>query len=779
MTISSTASEISYAGNGATVAFAIPFPFDTSADIKVTSTVTATGDVSVLSSGFAITGGAGSTGTITFTTAPASTVSITLIDDPARTQPTDYVANDAFPAESHERALDRVTRLCKRLYQRSLRSLRVPDGDPVTDAELAPVSTRKGKYLFFDAITGAIDYATAIATTTLSQGTIGALLYPRTAAEISAGVTPTNYFYPPGHVYRYGTNTTPGTTDMATALQSAITANDLVYVPPETLAIASAVTVRSNVRIYGAGKKSLLKVSTAGTYNVLDIASGDLSNFAVYDLAFDGALNYPANSQTYKQTMSNVNAAIRLKPDTMANVRIVGCYFNQLSGHSVETNTDGATDVVIRDNYFYKGGYQNSVIRCRTPSAVSDSVRLKRFKISGNTIDTCGPQAWYDPSKEDYCASADAILVDKGLGCEVSGNTIKNSSSIGIRIEQSNASIVVGNVIDEAGGDGISFYKGCVGGTCEGNTVTNWGAIPNAYGIRNYTGTYVVAKEFPKNTGPTLPADPTISSWFQTWPYITSPINTANIITYSSSDYYSGPSTGILPFRGNSAISVLQDSEGIAIHGNYIKGDTSTSGGKYTHASDFGYSKTHTVNDPAGLTAGVTGSENQVAGNSIRSCRVSEIYEPFYQDPIALAGQLGAARAITEYEQGVFTATVSPAGGSVTQSFSTLSYTKIGRLVTVTGELALSAISSPTGAVNITGLPYASAASLAGRANRAGFYVIASNLTGVTTGHVVGFLLSGTTINLSFYEAGSFSDLASKLTSTTALDISFSYVAES
>ena len=254
MTISSTASEISYDGNGATVAFPIPFPFDTSADIKVTSTVTATGDVSVLSSGFSITGGGGSTGTITFTIAPASTVSITLIDDPARTQPTDYVANDAFPAESHERALDRVTRLCKRLYQRSLRSLRVPDGDPVTDAELAPVSTRKGKYLFFDAITGAIDYATAIATTTLSQGTIGALLYPRTAAEIAAGVTPTNYGYPPGDVRRYGA-VLDGTTDDTTSLSNAILAlngkGDVWW--RGTIKVTSQIVLTAGVRMIGEG----------------------------------------------------------------------------------------------------------------------------------------------------------------------------------------------------------------------------------------------------------------------------------------------------------------------------------------------------------------------------------------------------------------------------------------------------------------------------------------------------------------------------------------------
>jgi hypothetical protein len=60
----------------------------------------------------------------------------------------------------------------------------------------------------------------------LSAASIGALLYPRTAAEIAAGVTPTNYYVPShegcGYVMpeRYGNNAIPGTTDMSTALDA-------------------------------------------------------------------------------------------------------------------------------------------------------------------------------------------------------------------------------------------------------------------------------------------------------------------------------------------------------------------------------------------------------------------------------------------------------------------------------------------------------------------------------------------------------------------------------
>lgn len=67
--------------------------------------------------------------------------------------------------------------------------------------------------------------------------------YPQTAAEIAAGVTPTNYLYPAGNVLRYGTNTTPGTTDMTAAFTSAVSqwshGGSPVYAPAGTYLVGT------------------------------------------------------------------------------------------------------------------------------------------------------------------------------------------------------------------------------------------------------------------------------------------------------------------------------------------------------------------------------------------------------------------------------------------------------------------------------------------------------------------------------------------------------------
>jgi hypothetical protein len=247
VTITATVSEISYAGNGVTTVFAIPFAFDTSSDLKVLST-DSSGNVTELTTGWAASGGAGSTGTLTFTTAPAAGVTITILDDPDITQPTDYTNNDAFAAESHETALDRQTRISKRLYQIIKRCLRTEDGDPITGDSmvLGSVDNRKGKYLFFNAITGAIEYAVNLVTTTLSQSIIGALFYPQTTAESAALVTPVNYFYPPGNVLRYKSNTIPGTTDMTTAIQAALNSNQRIFIPDGNYLVTATLTFGDN-----------------------------------------------------------------------------------------------------------------------------------------------------------------------------------------------------------------------------------------------------------------------------------------------------------------------------------------------------------------------------------------------------------------------------------------------------------------------------------------------------------------------------------------------------
>ena len=74
--------------------------------------------------------------------------------------------------------------------------------------------------------------------------------YPRTDAEISANVTPTNADFPPGNVRRYGAG--DGHTPDEVAFQSACASNNYVFVPHGTYVFNSQVNVdKSNITIIG------------------------------------------------------------------------------------------------------------------------------------------------------------------------------------------------------------------------------------------------------------------------------------------------------------------------------------------------------------------------------------------------------------------------------------------------------------------------------------------------------------------------------------------------
>jgi hypothetical protein len=307
MTITATPSQISYAGDGASLAFAIPFVFDTSADLKVIRT-SSVGVPTELSTGFSITGGGGSTGTCTFTVAPAVGEKITVLDDPELTQPVDYTDNDAFAASTHEAALDRTERQVKRLHQRVNRSFRVADGD-LSDGDdlLVPISSiRAGLFFAFDASgnpyasagTGGGDSALR---TDLANGVAGPgsllVAIKRTAAEILAGVVPLNYNLAPYYLLRYVPASEhaailDGTSvyDATTALQNCIDAACAVAqgrVPKVTLpsGLINVTFINcTNTRQVGTPQRDGLIIGGAGTFATL-IKGSPGKNKAVIDIS--------------------------------------------------------------------------------------------------------------------------------------------------------------------------------------------------------------------------------------------------------------------------------------------------------------------------------------------------------------------------------------------------------------------------------------------------------------------------------------------------------------
>lgn len=154
MTISSTTNRVSFTGNGVTTAFSFPYYFLADGDLVVIETVILTGvqTTKTLTTHYTVAGaGVGAGGTVTMLTAPASTVTLTIYRDPARTQTVDLVENDPLPVEdSVEAPLDKLTMIAQRLSDRLDRSLQQPEGDTTAIDRLPAKVARASMYLAFD-----------------------------------------------------------------------------------------------------------------------------------------------------------------------------------------------------------------------------------------------------------------------------------------------------------------------------------------------------------------------------------------------------------------------------------------------------------------------------------------------------------------------------------------------------------------------------------------------------------------------------------------------------
>jgi len=84
---------------------------------------------------------------------------------------------------------------------------------------------------------------------------------------------------------------------------------------------------------------------------------------------------------------------------------------------------------------------------------------------------------------------------------------------------------------------------------------------------------------------------------------------------------------------------------------------------------------------------------------------------------VTFNGDTAAANALDDYEEGTFTLTATPnTSGSITLNPNTCSYTKIGRQVTIRGNVVVGSVSSPVGTlVVLGGLPFTSLNSVSAR----------------------------------------------------------------
>jgi hypothetical protein len=155
MTVSSTTVKNSYSGNSSTTVFAYTFKIFADTDLQVIiRSSTGTETTKTLTTHYTVSGaGDASGGNVTFTSGntPATGETVVIRRGVPQTQAIDYIANDPFPAESHEEGLDRATMTTQQVQEELDRAIKLSRTNTITSTEFTTSATdRANKVLSFD-----------------------------------------------------------------------------------------------------------------------------------------------------------------------------------------------------------------------------------------------------------------------------------------------------------------------------------------------------------------------------------------------------------------------------------------------------------------------------------------------------------------------------------------------------------------------------------------------------------------------------------------------------
>lgn len=346
--------------------------------------------------------------------------------------------------------------------------------------------------------------------------------YPLVAAEISNGITPVSFSYPVGHIYRYGTNSFPGVTDMTQAINRAATVCQGKYnllIPLEDAQLVSASLNFTNCHVIGLGNPWIGPgiQATSDQFDIITVTQiGGFAFLVLENLYVDGGnpsrtaglagdtISLTKTSPDHPYVVSIIDCSFvnnkkrgiyieRGGYTSLNHVRVLGCGLHALECWGV-FNTDPCTTVRDYGSSQYGGtpnGYGIKLTNCVAMSfhgSIIEATNGIQINGSGNRdlVFDCIYQE-FNPSPA-FTASISgttltvigpSALVGLGIGSTISGSgvtagtvitavgtgtggigtyTVNNSQTV------SNTAMTAGALMfsDFSGGEGLSI-RGSIG----------------------------------------------------------------------------------------------------------------------------------------------------------------------------------------------------------------------------------------------------------------------------------------------------------------------------
>ena len=403
MTISSTTVKNSYSGDGSQTTFVYGYKIFADSDIKVIiRSATGTETVKTITTHYTVTGaGSSSGGNVVFTSGniPTNTETVVLIRDVPQTQAIDYIANDPFPAETHEEGLDRATMTTQQVQEELDRAIKISRTNTMTSTEFAVGATdRASKVLGFDA-NGELTVTQELGTNRgnwssgtdynardLVKDTSTNNIFLVNTAHTSSGSQPltTNAN---SAKYDLIVDAASATTSASSASTSATTATTKAT---EAAASATTATTKASEAATSASNASTSETNAAASFDSFDdrylgAKSSDPSVDNDGDALLTGALYFNSSDNVMKNYTGS--AWQTLKPTSSEQTNI-----NTLSASAVVTDMSilATTDVVADMNTLASADIVADMNTLATADVVSDMNTLATADIVSdmNTLAT-------------------------------------------------------------------------------------------------------------------------------------------------------------------------------------------------------------------------------------------------------------------------------------------------------------------------------------------------------------------------------------------------------
>jgi len=410
--ISDNSPRISYTATAGQTAFTVPFEFFDNTDLNVYINDT----LQTLTTHYSVTGGGGSTGSITLVTGATVGDVVIITRDVTLERTTDFPTSGPFQVASLNVELDKMVAMVADMKDLADRGLRLEDFDPTVSLTIPSKDNRKGTVLAFNETTGAVEVGPTIAdTNTIAQ--IKADI--ATLADIQDGTVATNAITNLSAVSSDVTTAASNITEIQNAPANAATAT--TKASEASASAAAAATSETNA---GTSETNAASSATAAAASATSASNAQTAAESARDSALAAYDNFDDRYLGVKSSDPTV--------DNDGDALVAGAlYFNSTSGDMkvyngtswVDAYADGATlvsksgDTMTGDLYFLQ----------------SNKIKMGATDLNGNTH-TIGNDS--NDNIEITTSFQKSILLkpDSGVFLFDGGSLSMSTTAIGINV---------------------------------------------------------------------------------------------------------------------------------------------------------------------------------------------------------------------------------------------------------------------------------------------------------------------------------------------------------